>query len=180
MAFHDRPAEELAVALLGCHLVHDEQGTCRSGRIVETEAYVGPQDLACHASRGRTARTEVMFGPAGHAYVYLVYGMHELMNVVARGPAAVLIRAVEPVTGIAGRTDGPGRLTDAMGIDRSHYGHPLDRPPLMVTAGTPPDQVRSGPRIGIDYAGAWALEPLRFWDAGSPHVSRAPKVPKRH
>ncbi len=113
----------MAVDLLGKCLVSVAGGRRRWGRIVETEAYLGPHDLACHASRGRTARTEVMFGPPGHAYVYFIYGMHYCVNVVterAGHAAAVLIRALEPGPGVLGQTDGPGRLCKALGIDRTH------------------------------------------------------------
>ena len=102
LTFHSRDAESLAVALLGKRLVHVVRGRPRVGRIVETEAYVGPYDLACHASKGRTKRTEVMFGPPGHAYLFLVYGMHVCMNVVVGGGAAVLLRGVAPEEGLEG------------------------------------------------------------------------------
>ena len=170
----------MATALLGALLrVVGRDGVARWGRIVETEAYVGAHDLACHAARGRTARTEAMFGASGRAYVYLVYGMHELFNVVTgdEGDAqAVLVRAVEPgrdVRGPAGerRGDGPGRLTRLLDIDRRHYGAPLDEAPVTIHAGPPPVDVVSGPRIGVDYAGLWASAPLRFADAESAHLS---------
>jgi DNA-3-methyladenine glycosylase len=161
--------------LLGCLLVHQSGRRAYVGRIVETEAYVGPEDLACHASKGRTGRTEVMFGPPGHAYVYLIYGMHDCLNVVTDPeghPAAVLIRGIEPVAGIAGRTDGPGRLTRAMHIDRRHNGFDLCRPPLFVARGDRrPRQIAAGPRVGVDYAGPWAKRPWRFFEVGSPGVS---------
>ncbi|HEY1088379.1 MAG TPA: DNA-3-methyladenine glycosylase, partial [Archangium sp.] len=138
LSFHARGAEALAKALLGRDLVHVIRGRPRVGRIVETEAYVGPHDLACHASKGRTKRTEVMFGPAGHAYLFLVYGMHVCMNVVVGDGAAVLIRAVEPLEGLDGlRTDGPGKLTKAMGLSLALNAAPLDRAPLYVAEGVP-------------------------------------------
>jgi DNA-3-methyladenine glycosylase len=145
------------------------------GRIVETEAYVGPHDLACHASKGRTRRTEVMFGPAGHAYLFLVYGLHVCMNVVVGEGAAVLIRAVAPLQGLEGlRTDGPGRLTKALGLGLQLNASPLDRAPLYVAEGVPvaARHVEAGPRIGVEYAGEWAAAPYRFYDRRSPHVSR--------
>ncbi|MHB8878095.1 MAG: DNA-3-methyladenine glycosylase, partial [Myxococcaceae bacterium] len=122
--FYDRPALEVARALLGKTLVLQTGHGRRAGRVVECEAYVGEHDLASHSSKGRTPRTETMFGPPGFAYVYLVYGMHHCFNVVtcAEGKAAaVLVRAVEPLYGIGplARTDGPGRVCKAMGIDRS-------------------------------------------------------------
>jgi DNA-3-methyladenine glycosylase len=178
--WYARPADEVASALLGAVLrVEGRDGVVRWGRIVETEAYVGAHDLACHAARGRTARTEVMFGAAGRAYVYLVYGMHELFNVVtgADGDAqAVLVRAVEPGRGVTGpaderRGDGPGRLTRLLDIDRRHYGAPLDGDGLTIHPGTPPRAIARTARIGVGYAGAWAEAALRFVDAGSAQVS---------
>ncbi len=120
-AFYDRDPVTVAQELLGKALVHAADGVQRVGRIVEVEAYLGPHDLAAHSSRGLTERTKVMFGPPGHAYVYLIYGIHCCMNVVtqAEGQAsAVLLRALEPVKNVEGRTQGPGLLCRAMGIDR--------------------------------------------------------------
>jgi DNA-3-methyladenine glycosylase len=148
---------------------------------VETEAYVGPDDLASHASRGRTARTEIMFGPPGRAYVYLVYGMHHCLNLVTEQegyPAAVLVRALEPIGELPGPTSGPGRLCRALGIDRSLNGVDVTGPgPLRVVAGPPPDPgaVVATRRIGVDYAGDWAGRPWRFLVAGNPCVSRPPR-----
>ena len=126
--FYDRPAERVAPDVLGKWLIRRVDGVDRIGRIVEVEAYLGPHDLASHSSKGRTARTEVMFGEPGHAYVYLIYGMHHCFNVVA-GPgehaSAVLIRAIEPISRIEGATNGPGRLCRALGIDRRLNGHDL-------------------------------------------------------
>lgn len=174
-AFAAGPTEAVARALLGQHLVSVVRGRERVGRIVETEAYLGPHDLACHSSKGRTARTEVMFGPPGHAYLFLVYGMHVCVNVVTGGGAAVLVRAVEPLEGLppSARTDGPGRLTRALGLTLALNGTPLDAPPLYLAAGEPAQRVRVGPRIGVEYAGAWARRRLRFWDAASEWVSRS-------
>jgi DNA-3-methyladenine glycosylase len=181
-AFYDRRTHEVAADLLGRRLVCTEGGRIRAGRIVETEAYVGPEDLACHASRGRTLRTAVMFGPPGFAYVYLIYGLHHCLNAVTEGegyPAAVLIRALEPEAGLAGRTDGPGRLCRALGIDRSFNGEDLAGGRLFVEAGDRPagearprQPLASGPRIGVAYAGEWAGRPWRFWLQGNPWVSR--------
>jgi DNA-3-methyladenine glycosylase len=178
-SFFARSALVVARDLLGAVLVHATDGSRRAGRIVETEAYLGERDLASHASKGRTARTEVMFGPPGHAYVYLVYGMHECMNVVT-GPdgeaSAVLLRAIEPLEGIdAGvRTDGPGRLTRALGITRRHNRIDLSGTELFVSRGErPPSRaIARGPRIGVDYAGAWAARPYRFWIQDHARVSR--------
>lgn len=166
-SFFVRSTLQVARALLGQLLVMGE----KVGRIVETEAYVGPHDLACHTSKGRTARNEVMFGPPGHSYVFLVYGMHHCFNVTTGRGAAVLIRALEPVNGVLRRTDGPGRLTAALGITREHNGLKLDAPPLWLAAGAPVKTVSRGPRIGVDYARHWAARPYRFWETGNEHVS---------
>lgn len=173
-AFCDGPADAVARALLGQLLVREVGGRRLVGRIVETEAYVGPQDLACHSSKGRTPRTEVMFGPPGRAYVFLIYGMYHCANVVTGGGAAVLFRAVEPLEGVAAgvRTDGPGRLARAFDITRTLDGHPMDTPPLYLAVGAPVSRVARGPRIGVDYAGAWAKRRLRFWVPGNDFVSR--------
>lgn len=176
--FFARDTARVARELLGHHLVRVVRGAPRVARIVEVEAYLGPEDLACHSSKGRTARTEVMFGPPGRAYVFLVYGMHHCLNVVTGGGAAVLLRAVEPLSGLGeARTDGPGRLTRALEVDRRFDGHPLDAPPLLLAAGTPLPRRRlaRGPRIGVEYAGPWAAKPLRFWDRASPWVSARPR-----
>jgi DNA-3-methyladenine glycosylase len=176
-AFYDRDTELVARELLGKLLAHRVDGVLRVGRIVETEAYLGTHDLAAHSSRGRTARTEVMFGPPGHAYVYLIYGVHHCMNVVT-GPegqaSAVLLRALEPVENLAGRTNGPGLLCRAMGIDRQQNGQDLFGEDFFIA--TPsraePISVVARPRIGVDYAGEWAEKPLRFYIQGNPYVSR--------
>lgn len=180
--FYDRPALIVAFDLLNKVLVVNLEGQRRAGRIVECEAYVGQEDLACHAAKGRTKRTEVMFGPPGHAYVYLVYGMHHCFNAVTCADgvaAAVLVRAIEPLEGLKpnDRTDGPGRLCGALGIDRT-----LDRADLCGDSvfiehadALSVDLVRRGPRIGVDYAGAWAQEPYRFWIDGNRWVSRPAK-----
>jgi DNA-3-methyladenine glycosylase len=147
------------------------------GVVVETEAY-SADDPASHSYRGRTPRNAAMFGPPGHAYVYLIYGMHSCLNVVTDAdgyPAAVLLRAVEAVEGLPGPARGPALLCRAMEIDRRYTGINLTSPPLYFLQGDspiPPDRVASGPRIGIDYAGDWAARPWRFWVADSPAVSR--------
>ena len=178
--FYARDALTVARELLGAQLVLEHSGAPRKvGRIVETEAYVGEHDLACHASKGRTTRTEVLFGPPGRAYVYLIYGMYHCFNCVT-GPdgtaAAVLVRALEPLEGFApgARTDGPGRLCRAMGLDLAHNRLGLLGPPLYLLRGTPVPEsaVERGPRVGVDYAGAWAVEPYRLWIRGSVHVSK--------
>src|SRR5689334_22449200 len=146
--------------------------------IVETEAYLGPEDLASHARFGPTARTSVMFGPGGVSYVYLCYGIHQMFNIVtgAAGEGqAVLIRAIAPLAGLpddpaVGR--GPGKVTKALGLDRRHDRQDLALGPLFVAATDARPRLARGPRIGVDYAGAWAARPLRFWWRDHPSVSR--------
>lgn len=175
LVVHRPGAERRAAAGTG-----DGTGTARA-RVVETEAYVGPHDAASHSRAGRTRRTEVMFGPAGHAYVYLVYGMHDMLNVVTGREGdgeAVLLRAAEPLSGVEGRTDGPARLCRTLGVTVArHDGLDLCDPaaPLRFEPGRPPEVVSVGPRVGVDYAGDWAHAPLRFWDADSGLVSRGPR-----
>jgi DNA-3-methyladenine glycosylase len=164
--YFNRPTVTVARSLIGKYLVRSIDGRMLSGKIVEVEAYVGSQDKACHASKGRTQRTDVMFGPAGVAYVYLIYGMYHCLNVVTEReefPSAVLMRAIE----IDGELiDGPGRLCRAMEIDRRlnrldlTTGESLwfeDRETLVKKA-----DVGVHPRIGVDYAGEWAKKPWRF------------------
>jgi DNA-3-methyladenine glycosylase len=176
-AFYQRDTVEVARDLLGKHLVHVVDGVERVGRIVEVEAYLGPHDLASHSSKGLTPRNRAMFGPPGHAYVYLIYGIHFCMNVVAGaegGGSAVLLRALEPVRNVEGRTQGPGLLCKAMGIDRRQDGHDLMSDTLFVAATTDDARIRIArrPRIGVDYAGAWAKRLLRFYVAGNAFVSK--------
>ncbi|MBI3810930.1 MAG: DNA-3-methyladenine glycosylase [Nitrospirae bacterium] len=175
-AFYDRDTIQVARELLGKVLVHVSGGVERVGRIVEVEAYLGPQDRAAHSSRGLTRRTRVMFGPPGHAYVYLIYGIHCCMNVVTEADghaSAVLLRAVEPVANVEGRTQGPGLLCRAMGIDRRQNGQDLVSQALYIAAAPePPLSIVRRPRIGVDYAGAWARRLLRFYVRGNPFVSR--------
>ncbi|WP_428266612.1 DNA-3-methyladenine glycosylase [Haliangium sp.] len=177
--FFRRPADELARALLGKTLVHAD----RRGVIVETEAYLGPEDLASHARFGATERNRVMFGPGGIAYVYLCYGVHEMFNVVsgsAGQAGAVLIRALAlPGPGRdPSLARGPGKLTRALGLSRAHNGLDLARDERLYLApgrAVPAAEVAVGPRVGIDYAGDWAAAPLRFWVADHPAVSRPPR-----
>ena len=176
-SFYDRDTVEVAHDLLGKHLVHVVAGVERVGRIVEVEAYLGPHDLAAHSARGLTPRTRVMFGPPGYAYVYLIYGMHWCMNVVtqAEGQAsAVLLRALEPVKNLEGRTQGPALLCKAMGIDKRLNGHDLTSDEFHIEHDPEPSPVRivKRPRIGVDYAGHWARRLLRFYVRGNPFVSR--------
>jgi DNA-3-methyladenine glycosylase len=168
-SFFRQPAAELARALIGKILVRRIRGKVLQARVVETEAYLGPHDLASHASKGRTGRTEVLFGPAGRAYVYLIYGMYEMLNVVAGdvGEAqAVLIRAAKPLNGWKADLSGPGRLTRAFRITRSEYGLDLTGDRLYFMD-DPAYQtcVVSTKRVGIDYAKEWKDAPLRFVDA---------------
>jgi DNA-3-methyladenine glycosylase len=181
--FYARKTVEVARDLLGKILVHG--GT--AGRIVEAEAYLGLKDLAAHASRGLTNRTRVLFGPPGHAYVYFIYGKHECLNLVAEPegtPGCVLIRALEPLAGIAEMkrrraaarsvedlASGPGKLTAALDITRRLYGADVTRGALTVRAClfAEPFEIAATPRIGITNCSDW---PLRFLIAGSRFVSR--------
>jgi DNA-3-methyladenine glycosylase len=163
--------------LLGKVLVHHVEGQRLSGRIVETEAYIGPDDKASHARVGNRGRASVMYGPAGYAYVFLVYGMHHCFNTVTEAdgyPGAVLIRAIEPLQDTVGRGNGPALVCRALKIDRACTGLDLTTSGLRVETAVPiaDENVRVGPRIGIDYAAEWASHPWRFWVADSPHVSR--------
>ncbi|MGP1613832.1 MAG: DNA-3-methyladenine glycosylase [Pollutimonas bauzanensis] len=175
--FYSRDTTLVAHELLGKLLVHKVGDTERIGKIVEVEAYLGPHDLAAHSSKGITSRTQVMYGPPGYAYVYLIYGMHHCMNVVTEPDgtgAAVLLRALEPVANLADNTKGPGRLCKAMGVDRSHYGHDLCSDDFHIAQ--PPMQeamhIVQRPRIGVDYAGEWAGKLLRFYIEGNRYVSK--------
>ena len=177
-AFYARPTLVVARELLGTILVHvGDDGIRRSGRIVETEAYVGPDDAASHARSGPSKRGALMYAKAGVAYVYLIYGMYHCFNAVTEAdgyPGAVLVRAIEPLDNAA-RGNGPGLVCQALHIDRTCNGADLVAGDLCLEAGAatiPDHHVRVGPRIGIDYAGAWAAHPWRFWVAESPHVSR--------
>jgi len=170
--FYDRETALVARELLGKYLVHGE----RVGRIVEVEAYLGPHDRAAHSARGRTKRNEVMFGPPGHAYVYMIYGMYFCMNVVTEREghaSAVLLRALEPVRNVNSKTSGPGLLCKAMQIDRRLNGHDLLSDGFYIAAsGDAAYKIVKRPRIGVDYAGHWARRHLRFYIAGNSFVSR--------
>ena len=175
-SFYDRPAVEVAYDLIGAVIVHEVDSQLFRARIVETEAYLGPHDLASHSSKGRTKRTEVMFGPPGHAYVYFIYGMHEMFNIVvaAEGDAqAVLVRAAEPLDGWDADLTGPGRFARAMRITRADNGRDLTGDELYLLGGaTRAEKIVRSPRVGVDYAGDWRDAPLRFSDADSQAVSR--------
>lgn len=169
-------------------LVKETEAGMASGWIVETEAYIGPGDRAAHSyNNRRTARTDVMFGPAGHAYTHVMH-THCLLNVVGGGvghPEGVLIRALEPCSGIElmtmrrgpvkkeeDLTNGPGKLTKALGISMDDYRRPLFERPLFIAEGRSVASIAAGPRIGIDNSGEAKDYPWRFWDAESPYVSR--------
>ena len=188
-AWFDRPAPVVAADLLGARVVHHAAEGAVGGRIVEVEAYQGPEDLAAHSSRGRTARNRVMFGPPGHLYVYMVYGIHLCINVVAGPgdkPEAVLIRGLEIDEGLelarsrrgsrpppARLASGPGNVARALGIHRGLDGADLLTGPVRVEPRSGPQPpMRAGPRIGVAYAADWAARPLRYWMANDPHVSR--------
>jgi DNA-3-methyladenine glycosylase len=165
--------------MLGKLVVHlADDGVRRAGRIVETEAYVGPDDAASHARSGPRGRASLMWGPAGVAYVYLIYGMHYCFNPVTEAegyPGAVLVRAIEPLEpGEGQRGNGPALACRSLRIDRGCNGLDLVTSQLWLESApeVEDEQVRVGPRIGVDYAGDWAAHPWRFWIADSPHVSR--------
>ncbi len=185
-----RQATELAAsALLGAQLVSDTPEGRVAGRIVEVEAYGGAADGGSHISRAVTERTKIMAGRPGLAYVYLIYGMHHCLNVVAHedGEAgAVLVRAVEPLEGLAlmearrgtarvrDLCNGPGKLCQAFGITKRHNGHCLASPPLYIVPGARPAaaEIAVAPRINIDYAGEAKDWLWRFYLSGNPYVSR--------
>jgi DNA-3-methyladenine glycosylase len=185
-AFYDRPTEIVARELLGAILECRLPDGVARGRIVETEAYLGPHDPACHAAAGLTARNRCLFGPPGTAYVYFIYGMHWCVNAVTREEgfgSAVLIRALEPLSGLAAMrrrravasaselANGPGKLCEALGIDRRFNGKALNRGALRILGGIrlPEAQIAVSPRVGIRKAAEW---PLRFYVRDSRCVSR--------
>jgi DNA-3-methyladenine glycosylase len=174
-SFFHQDAIKLARALIGTILVHRVRGKEYRARIVETEAYLGPDDLASHSSKGRTKRTEVMFGPAGHAYVYLIYGMYDMFNIVAgkTGKAqAVLIRAAEPLDDWQADLSGPGKLTRSLKITRSYHSMDLCGDRLYLLSGSRiRPRIKRSKRIGIGYAKEWKDTLLRFYDTDSPAVS---------
>jgi DNA-3-methyladenine glycosylase len=175
--FYDRDTRVVARELLGKYLVRAANGVERIGRIVEVEAYLGPHDRAAHSSRGLTKRTAVMFGPPGHAYVYMIYGMYSCMNVVTEREghaSAVLLRAIEPIQNVTEKTKGPGLLCKAMGIDRKLNGHDLLSDDFYVVSDDshPNFTIVKRPRIGVDYAGHWAKRHLRFYIKANPFISR--------
>ena len=185
--FYERETEIVARELLGAVLECETDDGLASGIIVETEAYLGEHDLACHAAAGRTARTEPLYGPPGIAYVYFIYGMYWCVNAVTRSkglPSAVLVRALEPLDGIAlmhrrrpmiknatDLTNGPGKLCTALGITGAMNGKPLQRKPLVIRAGErlPDGKVEITTRIGIKQSADW---PLRWIVRGNRFVSK--------
>jgi DNA-3-methyladenine glycosylase len=180
-AFYTRDAETLARELIGKILVRrlPDAATLR-GRIVETEAYVGEHDLACHAAKGRTNRTEIMFGPGGHAYVYLIYGMHQMLNIVsgkAEDAQAVLIRAAEPMDGWETNLSGPGKLAREFRIMRADNGLDLTGNELFAVDDGYRPTVGASTRVGIDYAEDWKHALLRFYDINSEAVSKPRPTP---
>ncbi len=190
-SFYDREVLDIAPELIGKVLVHRSAEGTTAGRIVECEAYRGPEDLAAHSVGGRrTRRTEAMFGPPGHAYMFLLYGVNWAFNVVvaAEGsPHAILVRAIEPIHGVdlmskrrnveehrVTLTNGPGKLTSAMGLDASHYSEDLCGSRLFITSGAS-RTVGISPRINVDYAGEHALLPWRYYERDNRYVSVNPK-----
>jgi len=166
VSFYARDTLVVAHSLVGKYLIRELPTGSRAGRIIEVEAYVGAHDLACHASKGRTKRTEVLFGRPGLTYVFLIYGMYHCLNVVTERvdhPAAVLIRAVEDESGLV---DGPGRVCRAYAIDTSLNYHDLTTGRLLWIEDhgerVPKSQIGAFARIGVDYAGEWATKPWRL------------------
>ncbi len=189
-SFYARPVLDVARDCIGKVLVHRTSKGVASGRIVECEAYRGPLDRAAHSSRGRTKRTEAMFGPPGRAYVFLLYGTSWAFNIVVAEegePHAVLVRALEPLEGLdrmskrrgvppAARllTNGPGKLCQALAITGADYGRDLCGDRLYLVDG-PRGPVARSPRINVDYAGAWAARPWRFFERGNRYISVPPR-----
>ncbi len=191
--FYARPVLVVARESIGKLLVHRTSEGVAAGRIVEAEAYRGPLDLAAHSSRGLTKRTVAMFGPPGYAYVYFLYGTCWAMNIVAASegePHAVLIRALEPMSGLAlmarrrrkpldsrDLTSGPGKLTQALAITGADYGRDLCGDQLFLEEAHDRRAFRIGrsPRINVNYAGSWAARPWRFYERGNRYVSVPPR-----
>lgn len=191
-SFFNRPTALVAQELLGKVLVYKDKDTVISGIIVETEAYIGPQDLASHASRGKTPRNAIMFDEAGYWYVYLIYGFYNCLNIVTEGkdyPSAVLIRAVEPLEGISlmqinrktekleNLTSGPGKLCQAFGIDKKlNCLSCLNRDSNLFIADLkikiPKNKIKKAKRVGVDYSGKWKDRLLRFYLKDNPFVSK--------
>lgn len=191
-SFFNRKTSQVAQDLLGKILVHKNKNQLFSGIIVETEAYVGPRDLANHASKGKTPRNEVMFGKAGYWYIYLIYGFYNCLNIVTEKkdyPAAVLIRAIEPLEGIEkmeinrktnkreNLTSGPGKLCQALEIDRkiNSLSATAKDAGLFIADSKihiPKNKIKKAKRVGVDYAGKWKDKLLRFYIKDNPFVSK--------
>lgn len=171
VSFYRRPTLTVAKELLGWKLVVGG----KQAIIVETEAYRGVEDKACHAAWRKKESCLNLWKSGGILYVYLTYGLHWMLNIVTERdgiPSAVLIRALEPISGITGATNGPGKLTKALGIDKSFDGKSVAKPDLYITNGITGFVVRRATRVGVNYAGSWAKKPWRFYIAGNKYVSR--------
>lgn len=170
--FFARPTLTVAKEMLGKYLVF--QG--KVGRVVETEGYLGPEDLGSHARSGPTPRNSIMFGPPGFVYVYMTYGLHFMLNItteIGGVPGAVLIRALEPTLGIKGATNGPARLTKALGINLSHKGLDITGKTMYLEdRGDKIEEITETSRVGIEYAGEFAKKPWRFFLKGNKFVSK--------
>ena len=191
-SFYERDTEQVARDLLGAVLRCTTSDGAASGRIVETEAYLGEHDLACHAAAGLTQRTRWLYGAPGTAYVYFIYGVHWCFNAVTRAvgsPSAVLVRALEPLDGVElmrerrgdvrdrDLTNGPGKLCEALGITGAQNGIPLRRSAIEILRGVtvPDSKIVVTLRIGITKSAEW---PLRWYVADKPYVSKTPKHPR--
>jgi len=175
--FYDRDTMQVAKDLLGKYLIKRSNGIEQIGKIVEVEAYLGQHDLAAHSSKGLTKRTEPMFGKPGYAYVYLIYGIYHCMNVVTEKQgigSAILLRALEPIKNLDAKTNGPGLLCKAMGIDKTLNKHDLLSDDFFIAELNTAEKfsIESKPRIGVDYAGEWAEKLLRFYIQGNPYISK--------
>jgi DNA-3-methyladenine glycosylase len=192
LSFYARDCLEVAPECIGKVIVHDSPEGLVAGRIVECEAYRGPEDQAAHAANGRrTARTEVMFGPPGRAYMFLLYGTSWALNLVTGRegePQVVLIRAIEPVVGVELMSvrrkfapnrrevgNGPGKLCHALGLNKRHYGADLVGGELFLADG-PAGPIGTSKRINIPYAGEWIETPWRYFERGNRYVSVAPRI----
>ncbi|MCW8398239.1 DNA-3-methyladenine glycosylase [Legionella sp. PATHC038] len=176
-AFYERDTIMVAKELLGKYLIHKQFGVEYVGRIVEVEAYLGQHDLASHSSKGLTQRTKVMFGPAGYAYIYLIYGMYYCTNVVTEtegSGSAILLRAIEPIKNIQGKTQGPGLLSKAMHIDKALNQHDLTSDTFYIAEEEQKQEftIVEKPRIGVHYAKDWAEKLLRFYIKDNAFISK--------
>ncbi|MBI2786713.1 MAG: DNA-3-methyladenine glycosylase [Legionella longbeachae] len=175
--FYERDTILVAKELLGKYLIHNHSGQEYIGKIVEVEAYLGQHDLASHSSKGLTPRTQIMFGPAGFAYIYLIYGMYYCTNVVTETEgvgSAILLRALEPIKNIKGKTQGPGLLSKAMHIDKQLNQHDLTSDTFYIarTEEEHPFTIVERPRIGVHYAKDWAEKLLRFYIKDNAFISK--------